>query len=375
MYMSHVAALTAAVVAACILLGPRAPSARERALGDVAAGALIGIAVVIRPVTGLALAVSIWAWLLLRSWGRWRDVRDATATLVLGVVLPFAALLAYNAYTNGSPFRLGYQTAAGHLNDLGFGPRGNILYGRDVRPVLAADPFTLSVAARNEAAYVLWPLARDLLPVWTVLPLLALACAHRATVRWGVVAAFAVLPLTHFFYYANGERFYVELLPYGAVGIALLLNRIREMDAPLGSALIVFLLGANVVSSAGHLAGDVRQRAVHPSDSDVISRALLDAPPSPGGLLVLVRNPPLAEPLLVGLSKFNFAPFPGPIVVARDLGDENARLICRLPAYRVLFAESSTPSHGARLLPAANDSIGPSNCDASPLLTSLRPHQ
>ena len=46
-------------------------------------------------------------------------------------------------------------------------------------------------------------------------------------------------------------------------------------------------------------------------------------------MLVFVRNPPLSEPLFIALSPLNFGRFPGRIVVARDLGRENATLICR----------------------------------------------
>ena len=63
-------------------------------------------------------------------------MRDTTLLLALGMVIPCAALLLYDDYTNGSPFRLGYAAAQGHLNDLGFGMRGLMLYDAHGQRVL-----------------------------------------------------------------------------------------------------------------------------------------------------------------------------------------------------------------------------------------------
>ena len=112
----------------------------------------------------------------------------------------------------------------------------------------------------------------------------------------------------------------------------------------------------------------MRDRVRHPSDGAIVMRELRAAQRTSGPMLVFVRNPPLAEPLFIALSPLNFSPFPGPVVVARDLGAENANLVCRMPGRRVMIAEAATKEHGARLLPA--DSTPGTSCRA-PALTTL----
>jgi hypothetical protein len=111
-----------------------------------------------------------------------RDVTGSLTTgqtllLGIGMLIPCAALLLYNDYTNGSPFRLGYTAAQGHLNDLGFGMRGLMLYDAQAQRVLAPQPYAFVDALRIEAGAVLWQLARDVVPAFTALPLLATAYA------------------------------------------------------------------------------------------------------------------------------------------------------------------------------------------------------
>ena len=165
-------------------------------------------------------------------------------------MIPCAALLLYNHYTNGSPFRLGYMAAQGHLNDLGPGTRGLMLYDAHGQRVVSPEQYALVDALRYEVRSVLWPLMRDLTPVFTILPLIATAYAYRVPVRGATIAAFCTLPLAYFLYFDNGERFYLELLPFAVLGVALVVARVWELDANAGRALTIFLLGASMVSSA-----------------------------------------------------------------------------------------------------------------------------
>jgi hypothetical protein len=288
------------------------------------------------------------------------------------MAMPCAALLLYNDYTNGSPFRLGYTAAQGHLNDLGFGMRGLLLYDAQAQRVLAPQPYTFVDALRIEAGAVLWQLARDVVPAFTALPLIATAYAYRLRVHWRAVAAFAVLPLVNFLYFENGERFYLELLPFALICVALVVARVWVSDATAGRALAIFLLGASVASSATSAAAIRRERVSRPSDGAVVRSALDAARRTNGPMLVFVRNPPIAEPLFISLSSLNFSPFPGPVVVARDLGRENAGLICRMPGRAVMIAEASTSEHGARLLPTQADSMVGAACRAPAVSTLTR---
>jgi hypothetical protein len=97
-------------------------------------------------------------------------------------------------------------------------------------------------------------------------------------------------------------------------------------------------------------------------DAVALTRALRDSSRAAPRILVFVRNPPLSEPLLIGLAPFNFGRFPGPVVVARDLGAENALLACRLPGYRVLVAESATAAREARLVTPTDSSLATPPC-------------
>ena len=107
-----------------------------------------------------------------------------------------------------------------------------------------------------------------------------------------------------------------------------------------------------------------------PSDGAMVMRELLAAQPMSGPMLVFVRNPPMAEPLFIGLSPLNFGRFPGRIAVARDLGRDNATLICRMPGRTVMIAESATRDHGARLLLVQPDATPAAHCRA-PAISSL----
>jgi hypothetical protein len=293
--------------------------------------------------------------------------------MCVGAALPFAGLLAYNAATTGSPLRLGYLAALGHLTDIGFGPRGLILYDRDVRPVVSATDFTLAEALRAEVASAIRPLARDLFPVWGLVPLVAIAFAYRVRFRLAPVTAFAVLPLANFFYFGNGERLYLELLPFVLVAAAIVVRAVHAVDPGAARALAIFLVGANVVAGTSRVAADAWARRSRPTDSQVVARAIADSLRAPGRLLVFEQNPPLSEPLLVGLSRFNFGAFPGRVVVARDLGAENAQLACRLPGYRPLRAVASTAARDAHLVAYPGGIVAAARCDGPPLVTTPLP--
>lgn len=367
-YLSHVATMAAITSAAWLLLAPPSVSARRRVIECVLAGLLLGVALTIRPVTAMALGLSLWLWLL---GGRgWSAARGTIPWLALGALIPCAGLLLYNDITNGSPLRLGYSAAQGHLNDLGPGIRGLMLFDARGQRVAISERFFLVEALPYEVRNVLWPLMRDVTPVVTILPLIATAYAYRFRARGATIAAFAMLPLAYFLYFENGERFYLELLPFAAVGVAFMVARVWESDVTAGRALAIFLLGASVLSSATSGAAVVRDRASHPSDGAIVMRELLTAQRTSGPILVFVRNPPIAEHLFIALSPLNFGRFPGRIVVARDLRRENVNLICRMPGRTVMIAEAATNEHGARLLPA--DSTPGMSCPVPALSTLTR---
>ena len=193
--------------------------------------------------------------------------------------------------------------------------------------------------------------------------------------RWTVVVAFSVLPIVNFFYFSNGERFYVELLPFVFVAVALLLRQVASVDVRAAQSLLIFLVGAHVVTSATRIAGDRWLRLHRPVPSERLARAIRDSSRAAPRILVFVRDTTIAEPLLIGLSQFNFGRFPGPVVVARDLRGENAQLACRLPGYRVLVAEFAPPpaAGGVRLVSWNDGPLAASRCDRPALVSTLPP--
>jgi hypothetical protein len=216
---------------------------------------------------------------------------------------------------------------------------------------VAAEQYALVDAFRYEVRNVLWPLMRDVMPVFTIVPVIAIAYAYRLRMSAATIAAFCTLPLAYLLYFDNGERFYFELFPFFALGVALIVARVWESDATAATA---------------------RERVRHPTDGAIVMRQLLAAQRTRGPMLVFVRNPPFAEPLFIALSPLNFGRFPGRIVVARDLGRENVNLICRMPGRAVMIAESATRVHGPRLLPVQPDTAAVRICRAPALSTLTR---
>ena len=86
-----------------------------------------------------------------------------------------------------------------------------------------------------------------------------------------------------------------------------------------------------------------------------------------------MRDTTLSEPLLIGLSRFNFGRFPSAVVVARDLRAENARLRCRLPGYVTFAAEYAPEPRIARLVTLNDSSLTTDRCDRPAAMTSPRP--
>ena len=90
----------------------------------VATGAVVGWMVMTRPLTGLVIGavvtIGVWSRSIRSEWQGSRAVVARGAALVAGG-LPFAlGFAAFNRHFFGSPFRLGYEAAAGPNHGLGF---------------------------------------------------------------------------------------------------------------------------------------------------------------------------------------------------------------------------------------------------------------
>jgi hypothetical protein len=237
-FLAHPLAGAALLAAAWLVIDRERWSVPQRALATTAAGALLGVAIAARPLTGATVALSIELWRAMRSREPRRGIWRTWPWYVAGGLPVVALLLAYNAATTGSPLVFGYTATHGTLHDLGFGVRG-YLTASGVRVV---SDFTLAAAAGNLAARVA-DFVQDGLGLVLLVPALVVASAHGWRPRAATIAAFLALPVAHFFYFHTHWRLYVELLPFLLIGVggaiaAVVRERPRGGLALAGAALI-----------------------------------------------------------------------------------------------------------------------------------------
>jgi hypothetical protein len=119
--MNHVPTLLGVCAALLALERAAAPGAslQRRSLRALACGLALGFAATVRPVDAVAFALPVALWLGLRA------VRDRQELLPLmasgiGVAIPVAWMLWFNAQTTGSPLLFGYEALWGKGHELGF---------------------------------------------------------------------------------------------------------------------------------------------------------------------------------------------------------------------------------------------------------------
>ena len=342
-YFAHASTTALILSAALLLLRSEEDGASSRARLELLAGLALGLAVSIRPLTGLSLGISLWLWMLIRSRRRAADAVRMSACLALGAAPMLVATLAYNHVVTGAATRFGYASANGDLVDLGFGVRGIIGYDRSGAATPLVGDFTPAVAARN-AVRVLAELARAVLPAVAVVALLALvggALRERRTAA--IAASFLVLPALQSLYYYPSVRFYTELLPFAMLGVCALLARWKHHPAFVRAAAL-FAIVASGLSLAGRLGATLAAR----DDVLLANRLVERASADHGPIVVFVADDVPGEGMLGRLWWYNVESFAGPIVVVRDLGSRNEELTRAYPAHTP-FRLTRTGSTDARL--------------------------
>lgn len=266
---------------------------------------------------------------------------------------PCVTLLHYNATTYGSPWVLGYQAVNGHLHNLGFGLRGFRTYSASGEPIVHASPFTLHTAFAHLAERS-WDIAANVMPGFLLVPLIFLGAIHRYPFRWATVGAFLILPALYFFYFYSEARFYVGLLPLVFVGTAMIIEHVYREHRAIGRWLIALALGGNLLLSVLWLTiGAVTYRSRN-ATFDQVARAGREH----GRVVVFVADSSTeTRGLFYELYWFNVDRFPGPVVVARDLGERNAELLRRLPGY-VPFRIERHGDGSTQLRPADSEAAG-----------------
>ena len=324
-YMPHGPGLALTTAAAWLTLRGSDRDRRHQTWSWSLAGLLLGCLVAIRPLTGVVISVSIVLWLMLLR-RRWRDLPRLAACMAIGGVLPIVGLLLYDYITNGSPFVMGYQAVHGSLHNLGFGQRGWVVPGLDGRWTTELVQFTPRRAVVN-AFRVMFDLTMVIDPTLLLVPpLVLLAAYYKVSVRYLPAMAFLLLPTVHFFYFYEHARFNLELFPLLFIGIAGLLIRLERVNRPLFRGILAAMLLGQVTCTGLFIK---RRRANQVATPSAVFDALRNTAREEGNLLVFVKNPNV----LGYLAWFNIDRFPGDIIVARDLGGDNAILMRRFPRH------------------------------------------
>jgi len=361
-YMSDgFATFTTVAGAACLLAAETAPRARRLALG-VLAGVALGMGVAGRPLSGVGLGLALAVWILIRRRMTVSQLAVTAAGVVLGGALPAALLLQYNVATNGEALRLAYQAIHGHGYDLGFGLRGFFAYAASLERVQVPVIYTPTIAA-SHVFLRLAEFSYAAFGIGLLLPLIALAWAHRVPLRLRYVAAFLILPALYFFYWYSGIRYFTCLLPFLLVGCAVLVLQLFEREpAALGVGLCA-LVGSLFFAlpyrrSPGGLDSPWTRSAYFRDPGRIATLDSLRAlGERQGPLLVFARqqdNP--FDNLLDRLELLNADGLTSRVLVARDLGARNAELRARFPERRVYVVEDGGREALSRITPL--DSTG-----------------
>lgn len=223
--MNHAPALALSLLGAATLAraADRDVSPSRSALLAGCAGILLGTAATFRPVDAVAFAIPAAAWLAIRALGKARRPGDLAASGI-GIAIPIALLLWYNARTTGRATTFGYTLLWGASHDLGFhrspwGTAHTPLRGLELLNVYTLDfqrsfletpipSLALAIAALAFARRPLRAVDRYLLAASALTALLYAAYWHR-----GVFA---------------GPRFFYGLLPMLALWTARVVPLVRS---------------------------------------------------------------------------------------------------------------------------------------------------
>lgn len=357
-FLPHVFGAALALAAGSLMAATVDATPRRRAAAWAAAGLLFGCGVAVRPLTGITLAASLWLWVMLRRRPSFRVATVATAAACVGGLIPVALLMHYNVETTGALTRFGYDLAEHGLHALGFGMRGFVEYTNAGSPVERVAAFGPSDAVRNLRENLYSGLL-DLWPMALIFPIGYLAARAGVVSRWRSVAAFAILPLAHFFYFYHfgADRFYFELLPFAMVGTAYLVYGLAQRRPAMGTALGILLVAAMLGDSVIAVENRPREFQQWTASSEIVERLRVEHP----RLLVFVHselpqpaaNPELpirwwGEPGMQPLYWYDVYGFPSDVIVARDLGARDSVLSRRFPGrYEVELSVLPGPPGGA----------------------------
>lgn len=355
-YMSHASTICAGLGATACFLAAEGTMPKRRVVLWLAAGVLLGVGVVVRPLSGVALGASIGLWALLRlRKAPWSLRASLTTWVALGGLLPGAFLLSYNAVVLGDPLAVSYSVMSGDLYDLGFGPRGISVITAEGQRVPLPHDFTLQ-RGLGYLADRLAGLNTTFVPIGLLVPLAAVAIVHGFRVPWATVGAFSLLPLVHVLYWYEELRLYTELLPFVILAAAGLLAFVGRARPRLALAFALTLVAASCMM---HLPWPRGTSSDHPrrwADTEYLDNGLIPMATMAtadslgrhhGRVLLFGRDDSGYDLMMEALYWFNATGFDGPVLVARDLGERNVELLQRFPdraPYLVTFQGRTRPA-------------------------------
>jgi hypothetical protein len=348
-YMSHAASICASLAAMLLLLVAEQQRGTGRLPTWVMAGACLGFVVTTRPLTGLALGSSIALWALLRlEYRNSATLARFFSGLIAGGLIPGALLLAHNVAVYGDMLTVGYSAVSGDVYDLGYGARGVTTLDENLVRVPVVSEFTPRRA--------MWHLFERLagvniafVPIGLLLPIAAVAVALGIRIDWRTVAIFLLLPLAHLLYWYGGLRLYVELLPFVLIGLAVILAELRRARQGLAQAAFGTLITGSLLMMLPWPRGDHQDarrwsQSSYSRDMPVTLETMARADSLGavhGSVLLFVRDRSGFDNLFTTLFMFNGEEFEGPVLVARDRGELNARLVQRFPARTAFLVEDA----------------------------------
>jgi len=356
-FMPHVFEAALALIAGTLMVGSERSPRRRRIGAWALAGLVLGFAIAVRPLTGVALAAALWLWVRLRQRPAPRAALAATLAACAGGAIPIAFLLYYNLQTTGAVLRFGYDLAEHGLHALGFGRRGFVEYTPTGVPVERTFAFGPLLALRYAGDNLRVGLFDFFTTGILIVPLAYVALRSGVQWRWRRIAAFLVLPAAYFFYFFHNERsdrFYFEIFPFAMVGAAFLVHALAQRRRNVGIALGGLLAATMLVDTA--ITALTRRRLQ--ARAIAVSAAVERLRAEHSKLLVFVRaelpqqaadpgSEPIlwwGEPVMQTLYWYNVYGFPSDVVVARDLGARDAALARRFPdRFAVLLTVRRAP--------------------------------
>jgi hypothetical protein len=197
--------------------------------------------------------------------------------------------------------------------------------------------------------------ARSFGPAAAILPLALLAGPIGARVSLRRVAPFLLLPAAYAFYFWKDVRFNTELLPFVALGVALVTDDARRASRSRATALVVLFVGGQLALTAQRVerSATAFRRLSLPYLKAVAAAGRTDS------VLVVVDDPDRDGILFSTLWWFDVRPFPGRAVVARDTHDGNVALLQAFPGRKVLRLYGRDPQRPSvpRLVPLGEPSV------------------